>query len=232
MPTPLLLIPGLNCTARVFSALIPPLWSAGPVMVADHRQGSTIAEIAASILESAPPRFHLGGFSMGGYIALEIMRWAPQRVAKLALIDTSARPDTPEQSERRREAIAIVNAGGLDRILNAQFPLIVDPAHKDDKDLLEIHLGMGRALGAKAFVRHSEAIITRPDSRPSLAELKCPTAIVVGESDKITPPDAAEEMAGAISGAKLTRIPSGGPQTPLEQPQAVAEAVLELLRSP
>ena len=110
---PIVLVPGLNCSARLYAEQIPALWQFGPVMVADHTRDDSIPAIARRILAAAPPRFALGGLSMGGYISFEIMRQAPERVLKLALLDTSARPEAPAQSERRAKAIAKVKSGGF-----------------------------------------------------------------------------------------------------------------------
>src|SRR5262245_2873546 len=101
-PLPIVLVPGLNCTARLYAEQIPVLWDFGPVTIADHRRDDHVAAIAAHILATAPPRFALVGLSMGGYIAFAIAREAPERVARLALLDTSARPDRAEQERRRR----------------------------------------------------------------------------------------------------------------------------------
>ncbi len=108
---PLVLVPGLLCSARVYAPQIAALWPFGPVTVADHRRDDTMAAIAARILANAPPRFALAGLSMGGYIAFAMMRQAPQRIAKLALLDTSARPDMPEQTAEREKFISMSEAG-------------------------------------------------------------------------------------------------------------------------
>ncbi|MDF2799889.1 MAG: putative hydrolase or acyltransferase of alpha/beta superfamily, partial [Devosia sp.] len=109
--TPIMLVPGLLCSAEIFAAQATALWPYGPVTIASTLEGSTMAEMAAAILAAAPPRFALAGISMGGYICFEIMRQAPERVVKLALLDTSARPDTPEQTAVRRERLARAKAG-------------------------------------------------------------------------------------------------------------------------
>src|SRR5262249_55214680 len=98
-PLPIVLVPGLNCSARLYAEQVPVLWGWGPITIADHRRDDSVEAIAARILAAAPPRFALAGLSLGGYIAFAIMRKAPERVARLALLDTSARPDAPEQSE-------------------------------------------------------------------------------------------------------------------------------------
>src|SRR5947209_3549893 len=106
-PPPIVLVPGLLCSARLYAEQIPALWRFGSVSIADHRRDDTMEAIAERILADAPPKFALVGLSMGGYIALSMMRRAPERVARLALLDTNARPDTPEQSERRRALMTL-----------------------------------------------------------------------------------------------------------------------------
>ena len=113
--TPIVLVPGLLCSAEIFAAQAIALWPYGPVTIASTLEGGTMAEMAAAILAAAPPRFALAGISMGGYVCLEIMRQAPERVEKLALLDTSARPDTPDQTAVRRERLARAKAGELKR---------------------------------------------------------------------------------------------------------------------
>ena len=108
---PLVLVPGLTCTARLYGPQIAALWPFGQVTVTDHRHDADMAAIAARILKDAPPRFALAGLSMGGYIAFAMLRLAPERIAKLALLDTSARPDTPEQTVGRHTQIAMAQSG-------------------------------------------------------------------------------------------------------------------------
>src|SRR5262245_24806724 len=109
---PILLVPGLACSPRIFAPVVPALWRLGPVTIANHIRDDSMATIARRILAEAPPRFALAGHSMGGYIAFEIMRQAPERVAKLALLNTQARPDTPEATARRRSMVAQAQGGG------------------------------------------------------------------------------------------------------------------------
>src|SRR5271169_6308201 len=119
---PLILVPGLTCTARLYAPQIPALWPFGQVTVADHRRDGDMAVIAASILKYAPPRFALAGLSMGGYIAFAMLRLAPDRIAKLALLDTSARPDTPEQTAGRHTQIAMAHSGRYSEIPDLAIP--------------------------------------------------------------------------------------------------------------
>ena len=224
--TPFLLIPGLNSTPEVFRHLVPALWPYGPVMVANHVEGEGVAGIAANILRDAPPRFALLGFSMGGYLAFEIVRQAPERVAKLCLLDTTARPDSAEATAKRREKIAIARNGGFSKTLDGAFEDAVHPDHQGRADLRTLSKEMSLAVGPETFIRHLEAIIGRVDSRPMLAAIRVPTAVVVGDSDKITPPEAAKEMAEGIAGATLTIIERAGHLAVLEQPEATNGAIV------
>lgn len=228
---PILLVPGLACSPRIFAPVVPALWRFGPVTVANHIRDDNMGAIARRILAEAPPRFALAGHSMGGYIAFEIMRQAPERVAKLALMNTQARPDTPEAGERRAGQIARAKAGEYRAILDELFTAFVHPSRRDDASLRRLVNDMGDDVGADAFVRQLTAIMDRPDSRPTLAWIKCPTLVLSSDEDKTVPNSLSVEMANGIPGAKLTIIPDCGHLTPPEQPQATTEALVEWLRS-
>lgn len=228
---PILLVPGLVCSPRIFAPIIPALWRFGPVTVANHIRDDNMGAIARRILAEAPPRFALAGHSMGGYIAFEIMRQAPERVARLALMNTQARPDTPEASERRRGQIARAKAGEYRAILDELFAGFVHPSRRDDDALRRLVNDMGDDVGPEAFVRQLTAIMTRPDSRPTMAWIRCPTLVLSSDEDKTVPNSLSTEMAGGIPGAKLVIIPDCGHLTPPEQPQATAAALVEWLRS-
>ena len=220
-PLPIVLIPGLLCTPELYAPQIAPLWRFGPVMVADHTRDDSMGAIAARVLANAPPRFVLMGLSMGGYAALEIMRQAPERVARLALIDTQAHPDTPEQSERRRGQMAMAREERLMDVAEQLYPLMVAPGRHGDEAMKALWRRMASDTGAEAFVRQQSAIMGRVDSRPSLAAIRCPTLILVGDEDALTPPERAKVMADAIAGARLAMIGGSGHLSPLEQPNAV-----------
>ncbi len=158
-PLPVVLIPGLTCTARLYAGQIPALWQFGPVTIADHRRDDSMAAIARRILAAAPPRFALAGLSMGGYIAFEIMRQAPGRVAKLALLDTGARADVPEQTERRRVLMAMAKEGRYAEIPELAFPLYVHRNRHGDAALKNIVRDMAAATGLEAYLRQQQAIL-------------------------------------------------------------------------
>ena len=227
---PILLIPGLGGSPRLFAPIVPALWRFGPVTVANHIRDNNIGVIARRILAEAPPRFALAGHSMGGYIAFEIMRQAPDRVAKLALINTQARADTPEAAERRRAQIAAVEAGGFSNGIEAMYPGFVHPSRRDDAALRKLVHDIADDVGPDAFVRQLVAVMGRPDSRPTLAFIRCPTLVLTGDEDNTIPNSLSTEMANGIPGAKLTVIPHCGHLPQVEQPQATADALVEWLR--
>ena len=227
---PVVLVPGLTCTARLYAEQIPALWQFGPVTVADHRRDDSIASVAQRILAAAPPSFALAGLSMGGFIAFEIMRQAPDRVAKLALLDTSSRPDAPEQTERRRVLMEIAKEGRYAEIPEQAFPIYVHRHRHGDQALKRIVREMAEATGLEAYLRQQQAILSRPDSRPSLATISCPTLVLVGEGDEATPPELAREIAGGIRRSRLVVVPDSGHLSTLEQPTAVTKALVEWLK--
>ncbi len=228
---PSVLVPGLNCSARLYAEQIPALWQFGPVSVADHRRDDSMAAIAWRILAAAPPRFALAGLSMGGYICFEIMRQAPQRVAKLALLDTGPHAESPEQTQGRRRVIELAKSGRFAEVPDLQFPLFVHRDRHGDAALKRIVRTVAQETGPEAFLRQEQAIMGRPDSRPGLSAIACPTLVLVGESDELTPPALSREIAAAIPHARLVVVPACGHLTTLEQPQAVTGALIEWMES-
>lgn len=223
---PIVLVPGLNCSPRLYAAQMPALWRFGPVTVADHTRDDTMAAIARRILGSAPPRFALAGLSMGGYIALEIVREAADRVVKLALLDTGSRADTQEATAKRHTGIALAESGRFEEVIDPQFPIYVHPSRANDAALKAEYLAMCRDVGAQAFVRQQKAIMSRVDSRPLLPTIKVPTLVLVGEQDAATPPALSDEMAAAIPGARLVKIPECGHLSTMERPEALTREMV------
>ena len=225
-PESIVLVPGLNCSARLYADQIPSLWRFGSVLLADHRHDDELGALAGRILSTAPPRFALVGLSMGGYIAFEMCRQAPDRITRLALLDTSARADRPDQTERRRQHVALAQAGEFAQIPDLQFPTLVHPARHQDAALHAVVRMMAEETGAASFVRQQKAIAGRPDSRNGLARIRCPTLVLVGDGDELTPPDLAREIAGHIDGSRLIIVPQCGHLSTLERPLAVTEALI------
>ena len=222
---PLVLVPGLTCTARLYAPQVVALWRYGPVTVADHRRDSDIKTIAARILKDAPPRFALAGLSFGGYIAFEMMRQASARIAKLALLDTSARPDTAEQTAGRKVQIAMAQTGRYGEIADLSIPRYLHRDRQSDPAMTGIVRQMIDETGAEAFVRQLQAIMSRPDSRPLLASIRCPTLVLVGDGDLATPPELNKEIADGISGARFVVVPECGHLSTIERPEAMNAAL-------
>jgi pimeloyl-ACP methyl ester carboxylesterase len=225
--TPIVFVPGLLCSAEAFAPQAAALWPFGPVMIASTLEGKTLAEIAAAILAVAPNHFALAGISMGGYICFEIMRQAPERVVKLALLNTSARPDTSEETMQRRALVAQAKTGDFKAMLAQVMPAILHPAHRNDPALRDTNLRMGLTVGFEGFARQTEAIIERIDSRPSLAAICVPTLVLAGDSDPLMPPDRAKEIAAVIPQARLVVVLECGHASTLEQPDAVNQALID-----
>lgn len=228
---PIILIPGLGTSPRTYANILPALWKRGSVTIANQMEYDSIESVAKHILASAPQRFALIGHSMGGYIAFEMLRQAPARVAKLALLNTSARPDTDEAKEKRKKQIEKAKQGKFAEIIEDALPAFVCPLHKDDKSLQEIITTAHNDAGAESYIRQQTAIMGRKDSRPDLKNIKIPTLILTGDEDKLIPRELSQEIADAIIGSKLVIIPQSGHMTPLEQPKAVSKALVEWLNT-
>lgn len=230
MSEPVVLVPGLLCTAEVFTAQAVALWPAGPVTIASTASGETVADLAAATLRDAPPRFALAGISFGGYVSLEIIRQAPGRVTRLALLDTSARPDTAEQSHRRRLMLADARQHDFGPWVEQALTSIMHPSRHSDPALRVVNRRMGVTIGLQGFARQTEAAIGRADSRPGLSRIDVPTLVLVGEDDKLIPPEHSREIAAAVPHAELVVIPGSGHSTTLEEPELVSSALLAWMR--
>jgi pimeloyl-ACP methyl ester carboxylesterase len=201
------------------------------VTIASTTSDHTIVAIARRILADGPPRFALAGLSMGGYICFELLRRALDRIARLALLDTTARPDTPELTQRRRAQIALARSGRFAEVADQQFPLLIHPSHQGDPAVRELVKLMASETGAEAFIRQQQAIIGRADSRPGLGAIACPTLVLVGDSDQLTPPELSVELTDGIPQARLIVVAGSGHLTPLDQPEEVTKALVEWLQA-
>lgn len=228
--TTLVLLPGLLNDHRLWAAQIQALASLAEIVVADLARDDTLAAMAARVLAAVPGRFAVAGLSMGGYVAFEILRQAPERVERLALLDTTARPDPAEQTQRRKDAVAIAQSGGFDKIMPSMLPTLVHPDHLALERVGGVVKEMACTVGAEAFARQQHAIMHRPDSRPGLPRIACPTLVLVGADDIPTPLDRAEEMANLIPDARLEVVEQCGHLSTLEQPEAVSQAMARWLK--
>jgi len=222
---PLLLLPGLASDAELFGPQLEDLAVVADVRVADLSKHDTMAKLAADALAQAPwERFAVGGISMGGYVAYEILRQAPQRVSALALMDTSARPDTPESTENRRRLMALAERD-FPAVVDALLPKLMTPAHVADPRLAKVVRDMAQRIGPEAFVRQERAIIGRADSRPDLARIACPTVVVAGADDQLMPREIHAEQVAGIRGAELCIVDDCGHLSTIEQPAKVNAAL-------
>ena len=217
----LLLVPGLLCDRRLWQAQVEGLRHSAECAVANVSGADSIAALAAAAIARMPPGpFAVAGLSMGGYVALEVARQAAARVKGLALLDTNARPDSEQATADRRRMMKLAETD-FERVVNALLPRLLLPAHMRDAKLVAVVKAMAKDTGVEAYRRQQEAIIGRVDSRPHLAKIACPTLVLCGKEDALTPVALHEEMANAIPGARLVVAPQCGHLSPLEQPQLV-----------
>lgn len=227
----LVLIPGLLCTPDLWRAQVEGLSDIVNVTVADHTRADSIAEIARMILADAPPRFALGGLSMGGYICFEIWRQAPDRVEKLLLSDTSPHADSPEQISRRKDFMALARRGKFKGITPQLLPTLLHTDSLKNEAIKSTILRMAAEIGIEGFLKQEQAIIDRTDSTADLEYIKCPTLVMCGSADTLTPVSLHHTMVNAIPDAKLQIINGAGHLPPLEQPAEVTGAMREWLQA-
>lgn len=227
--TALVLLPGLLCDKALWRCQIEALRDTAEPWVADLTRDESLAAMARRVLQTAPPRFALAGLSMGGYCALEVMRQAPERVERLALLDTGARADTPEQTSRRHGLIELSEKSEFKGVTPRLLPLLVHSDRLKETNLVGAVIAMAERIGKDAFIRQQKAMMGRIDSRPSLAQITCPTLVLCGREDQLTPLALHEEMASLIAGARLDVIDHCGHLSTMERPEAVTAELRQWL---
>jgi len=190
--------------------------------VADTTCDETMAGLAKRLLDSAPPTFALAGVSMGGYLAQEVLRQAPHRVIRLALIDTNAHADGEEQKAVRRDMINMAESGRFDAVMPRMTPRLLPKNRLSDVHLIDTMNAMADRIGPKAFVRQQKAIMGRVDGRSDLEKITCPTLVMCGADDALTPPAIHQDMADRLPNARLVILEDCGHLSPLERPRAVS----------
>jgi len=226
-PAALLLLPGLLCDEALWAHPARHLRDIATPVVADLTLDDRVEAMARRAIAGVEGRFDLVGLSMGGYVALAVMRLAPERVRRLALLDTSPRADGEAQKARRLSFIKMARTGRFRGVTPRLMPALVHPDRVDDAALSGAVMGMAERVGQEAFLRQQTAIMERPDARAQLGAITCPTLVLCGREDAVTPLALHREMAGAIPGAVLSVIEECGHLPPLERPQATT-AVLRL----
>jgi pimeloyl-ACP methyl ester carboxylesterase len=221
---PLVLLPGMMCDARLYGPQIAAFSAGRTIVLPSFAEGATMAEYAAAVLAEAPPRFALAGLSMGGIVAMEMVRQAPERVARLALLNTNALAESPEVAAGREDQIAAVEAGGLEHVVRETRGRNAGAAPLPD-DILDLILAMSLALGPAVFVRQSRALQRRPDQRDTLRRWLGATLILCGSEDKACPVHRHTLMAELMPQARLVVVPEAGHITTLEVPEVVNAAL-------
>ncbi|MFV0333231.1 MAG: alpha/beta fold hydrolase [Tropicimonas sp.] len=232
MNDPLVFLPGMMCDARQFWPQLVEFGSGRAVMVAPLTGASSIGAMAAQVLEAAPRRFSLAGHSLGGVVAMEMLRRAPERIARLALMDCTALTETPQAAAGREPQIVAVRVGRLSALIREDLgprSLAPGPRRGETLDLL---VEMAEALGPEVFIAQSRALQRRPDQQKVLSGAKVPTLVLCGEGDVICPLKRHEFMAELIPNAGLSVIGGAGHMPMLEQPCATNAALRSWLEGP
>ncbi|MBK8174589.1 MAG: alpha/beta hydrolase [Rhodospirillales bacterium] len=219
---PLMLLPGLLCDAALWQHQTDTLGDLADIFVADLAHSEHAGEAARAVLDRAPEEFALAGLSMGGYVAFEILRQAPDRVRRLALINTTARSDPPEKIKLRQELIDLARTGQFKGVTPRLLPKLICPDRLNDGALTGQIMAMAERVGRDAFLRQQRLLMNRPDSRRDLSLVSCPTVVIGGRQDELTPLADSIEMAEKIRRAKLVIIEDCGHLSTMERPQAVS----------
>ncbi|NIA67245.1 alpha/beta fold hydrolase [Pelagibius litoralis] len=229
---PLAFLPGLLCDAALWQPQIAGLGDIADCWVADFTTQDSATAMVDSVLAAMPERFALAGLSMGGYVALELMARAPERVERLALIDTKARGDSEEQTARRRGLIELAEKGQFKGVTPRLLPLFIHEDRLDDAVLTGVVMGMAERVGKEAFISQQRAIMTRRDHTQILAGIAVPTLILCGRQDALTPLSEHEDMAAAIAGSELVIVEDCGHLPSLERPEPTTAALRRWLQRP
>lgn len=218
---PLVLLPGTLCDARLWSLVLKELDMSAQVIVLAN--ATNTREMARRVLDEAPARFALAGFSLGGIVALEVVAQAPERVSRLALIDTNPLPDPPESQARRHAAADQARADGIG--FHVTTDLLPHYFAGRRPDLEALALDMAGSFDSSDYAQQCQIAATRSDSRPRLGAIVVPVLVLCGADDRLCPPDVHRALVAAIPGADLVEVPDAGHFTPLEAPVAVARAM-------
>ncbi|PJN88154.1 alpha/beta fold hydrolase [Bacillus sp. mrc49] len=225
---PLILLPGTLCDERLWESL--KLSDLADVKVCDVSKADTIEGMAKSVLKEAPDRFALAGLSLGGIISLEIMRIAPERVLKLALLDTNPYPPQPEQISGWERLIEMADNGQFHDIThNHLLPVLIHPDRRNDEALVSTIIEMAEKVGKAGYINQLKAVMTRSDQRPILSSIECPTMILTGKEDVVCPVHMSEFLQENIREARLEIVNHSGHLSTLEQPEKVSALLRDWL---
>lgn len=226
---PLVLLPGMMCDARLFFPQIEAFSAQRTVCTHPLNSHSTVAGLAAQVLNNSPPRFALAGLSMGGIVAMEVYRQAPDRISHLALLDTSPLPETPERASAREPQLAAVADGKLRQVMRDEMKPNYLFEAPNCTEILDLCMDMADTQGADVFISQSRALQTRPDQSDTLRKISVPTLILCGEHDALCPVERHQLMHELITGSNFNVIKNAGHLPTLEQPQATNAVLQEWL---
>lgn len=232
MSEALLLVPGMMSDARIFTPQINVLSSSFAVQVTPPTRGETIREMAGIILDTAPQQFALAGHDMGGIVAMEILRRAPERVTRIALISTSPLAETPPQAAWREPLIVKASTGQLDAAMEAALGLENFAPGPDRARVFAEVMQMARELGSELFVRQNRALQRRPDAQKVLRQTRVPALVICGAHDRIMPVKRHETMADLIPFAEIAVIEDAGHVPSLETPLHVTHYLRDWMCKP
>jgi pimeloyl-ACP methyl ester carboxylesterase len=228
----LILLPGLACDDELFAGQLQALKQQHQVHISNvHTRCTSLPQMAGTLLAEHPGSHVFIGASMGGMLALELLRQAPHRVQAVALLGSSARADTPELITLRSQACELFAAGRMDEVLRANVLFAFHPDNANNQALVLAYLAMIGRAGAAQLIKQNRAVMARPDSRPFLRNIRCPTLLVCGQADGLTPPEHAQEMAVAMPHARLVTVAGAGHMLTMEQPAQVAALLMDWLHS-
>lgn len=232
MAEPLVFLPGMMCDARLFGPQLAELSAQCAVMVAPVTQGERVEEIASGLLDQLPMRFALAGHGMGGIVAMELLRRAPDRVSRIALMSTNPLPETPQAASQREPQIVRVRTGRLGDVMHEHMPSSALAPGSYRAEIMELFMDMADALGAEVFVRQSRAMQRRKDQQATLRRTRVPALILCGEHDTLCPVKRHGFMAELIPNAHLVVLGGSGHLPTLEQPGEVTAALRKWMGAP
>lgn len=221
----LYLIPGLLCDRSIWTQQAEALTPIAELSVPDLRGIDRIPTMAQRVLDRAPAKFSLAGHSLGGRIALEIVRQAPERVERLALLDTGVIPVQPGEPERRQALVDLAERAGMRALAQEWLPPMLHPDRWGDRDLVDPLLAMIERSTPASFKAQIDALLQRPNARRVLDSIQCPTLVLCGRQDSWSPLSQHEEIAAAIAGAQLVVVENCGHMSTVERPEAVTRAL-------
>jgi len=230
-PTTLFLLPGLMCDADVWRHQNKHLADLVHIIIPDFRGMDSLPDMAMSVLQNAPERYAVAGHSMGGRVALELWRLAPERTSKLALLETGADPLAAGEAEKRQALIDLAQSQGMQTLIDSWLPPLLHPDNRGNAELWNAITTMLNRTSVEDFIKQMRALINRPDATACLQLINCPTLLLAGRHDSLYPVRLHQDMLAEIVQARLVVLEDAGHMAPMEKPEAVTVALRDWLIS-